>query len=375
MEALIITVPLGQGHNAVAQALAHYLAKKDVHCQIVDMYEYLSPFLKEIVSKGYFYSMKSAAKLKTVASNIYDLNDKRDVAGTFSPAHFRNRLMASEFRQLITLQKPDLIICTQVYAAQVINILQEAGELEALTVGIITDFTIQNYWQDVEAFDYIVTPSDRLGYQLVQREIAQDRVLPFGIPVAEKFAQKTEQKEARIRLDLPLDLPLVLVMGGGMGFGDIDDYIDELDNTDLLMQLVVVCGSNEHLYHKLTHKVINHEHQILGYVDTIDLLMDAADCIITKPGGISTAESLAKGLPMIMVGQLPGVEDRNVEFLLNNGAALYATKTFPLGEALQLLLETPERLQQIKTAMASLAKPHATARLCDFLIEEITTNR
>lgn len=375
MKALIITVPLGQGHNAVAFALADYLSKENVDCQIVDMYEYLNPFLKEIVSKGYFYSMKSASKLKNVASNIYDLNEKRDVTSEFSPSHFRNRLMASELKQLIDKQQPDLIICTQVYAAQVINILKENGSLAALTVGIITDFTVQTYWEDVGAFDYIVTPSERLTYQIIQREIGLERVLPFGIPISEKFVRRKDKQESRRLLGLDLSLPLVLIMGGGMGFGDIDDYLEQLNNANLLMQLVVVCGSNEHLYRRLQQKEIIHQHQILGFVDYIDRLMDAADCIITKPGGISTAESMAKTLPMIMIGQLPGVEDRNVEFLLNNGAALHVSKTFSLEEALQLLLGVPERMTQIKTAIASLAKPYATQTLCDFLLKELSTKK
>ena len=108
-----------------------------------------------------------------------------------------------------------------------------------------------------------------------------------------------------------------------------------------------------------------------GYSDKIDLLMDAADCIVTKPGGLTTSEALAKGLPMIMNNPVPGQEDRNVEFLLNAGAAMKVSKTFPIDDAIYNLFINKERRKNLDGSIKSLQKPDSTMDLVSFIIDLI----
>lgn len=370
MKAIIITTPLGNGHNSVAQAISGYLSEQQVENVILDIYEYVQPKLKDFVSKGFNFSMKSMTLVKDLASDLYDLNEKRDMTSEYSLSHITNQLLASRLNKFISEYNPDLIICTQVYAAQVVDILKEKGKVSAKAIGIITDFTVQTYWEDVENFEYIVVGSELLSYQLKKRNIQQERVLPFGIPIAEKFSVKKCKEEACSLLEIDATKKNVLIMGGGMGFGNIDKYIEEIDQSDLDLQMIVVCGNNKSLYKKLQGIGTQKKMLVLGYVDNVDILMDASDCILSKPGGITTSETLAKGLPMIMIDQLPGVEDRNVEFLLNNGAALYVSRTFSIDEALHLLLEDSHRQENIQCAIRRLARPNSTKTLCDFLIRE-----
>lgn len=370
MKAIIITTPLGNGHNAVAQAISTHLTGQNVENVILDIYEYIQPRLKDFISKGFNFSMKSLTLVKDLASDIYDLNEKRDVTSEYSISHITNQMLASKLNKFISEYNPDAIICTQVYAAQVIDVLKGNGKVSAVAIGIITDFTVQTYWEDVENFEYIVVGSELLSYQLKKRNIHQERVLPFGIPIAEQFSVRRSKEEACSLLKIDASKKNVLIMGGGMGFGNIDKYVEEIDQSDLDLQMIVVCGNNKSLYKKLQGTHTQKKMIALGYVNNVDVLMDASDCILSKPGGITTSETLAKGLPMIMIDQLPGVEDRNVEFLLNNGAALYATKTFSINEALHLLLESPQRQQSIQTAIKRLAKPDSTKTLCEFLIRK-----
>lgn len=370
MKAIIITTPLGNGHNSVANAISAYLTEQQVENIVLDIYEYIQPLFKEIVSKGFTLSMRSITLVKDLASDLYDLNEKRDLTSDYIN-NLKNQMLASRLNKFLTEYQPDLVICTQVYAAQIVDVLKEKGELKAAAVGVITDFTVQTYWGDVEYFEYIVVADEQLSYQLQKRNITRERVLPLGIPIAEKYANKISKEEACSLLGLPADRKNVLIMGGGLGFGNMDKYIEEIDQNSLDLQMLVVCGNNKSLYKKLQGMTTQKPLKVFGYVNYIDVLMDAADCVLSKPGGITVSETLVKGLPLIMVDQLPGVEDRNVEFLLNNGAAVYATKTFPISEALQLVLECPARQQTLHAAMSSLAKPHSTKRLCDFLIREI----
>jgi len=104
----------------------------------------------------------------------------------------------------------------------------------------------------------------------------------------------------------------------------------------------------------------------LGYVNYVDKLMDASDCIISKPGGLTTSEAMAKRLPMIIVDPIPGQEDRNTEFLTNNGAAMAVTATTPLDEIMYQLFADPRRVEVMRSAIDILAKPNSTRDICEF---------
>ena len=97
--------------------------------------------------------------------------------------------------------------------------------------------------------------------------------------------------------------------------------------------------------------------------------MDAADCIISKPGGLTTSEALAKRLPMIIMNPIPGQEKRNTEFLLNSGAALSPSRTFPIEEALWSLLETKGKMDVMRDNIDLLRRPNATKDACEFAIK------
>ena len=111
-----------------------------------------------------------------------------------------------------------------------------------------------------------------------------------------------------------------------------------------------------------------------GFVDNVDVLMDASDCIITKPGGLTTSELLAKKLPAIIVNPIPGQEDRNIEFLVNSGAAIMATPTYPIDEALYVVLNNEWRMNLLKECVEHVGKPDSTEKLCEFIIEKLSCN-
>jgi processive 1,2-diacylglycerol beta-glucosyltransferase len=289
----------------------------------------------------------------------------------YSLVKLTNTLMASELRYYIDDYKPDIIICTHVLPATMINILIEKDCLNAITVGIVTDFTLHPLWEETRRLDYFVTVNELLEHQLMQKGIDLAKVLPFGIPIKPKFSIKGDQKKAREAFKLDPDTATILLMSGSMGYGKIDKTIERLDELPLDFQTIVVCGHNKRQYRKIKRLKTSKRFDVYGYVDNVDQMMDAADCIITKPGGITSSEALAKELPMIMVNPIPGQEERNAEFMLNNGLALQATKTFPLEEAIFTLFKHPERLKHLKKTIALYGKKQATQKLCDFLTEEV----
>ena len=194
-----------------------------------------------------------------------------------------------------------------------------------------------------------------------------EKIKPFGIPIDEKFANKMPKSEARKLLGLE-DKATVLVMSGSMGFGKVLKRIKELDSLDIDFQMIVVCGNNKTLKNRVDSLVTRKKILCYGYANNVDVLMDASDCVITKPGGLTVSEGLAKGMPLILINPIPGQEDRNVEFLLNNGMAQLVTSTYPVDEAIYQLFNNRWKINNLPQGIKCVGKPYATRDLCEFIL-------
>lgn len=369
MKVLVLSISTGRGHFATGIALEQQFQSMGVECKVVDAYEYIEPMLKELISKG--YTFVSEIMPRRLTGTIYDRFAKKSQPySDLSVTKMTNKVMAHELRTIIEEYDPDIVICTHVLSATLINILEEKNRIRAITVGVVTDFTLHPLWEDARGIDYYVTPSELLEYQMQKKGLDTSKMLPFGIPIQPKFSHRTPQKDAKIQLGLDPDIRTLLIMSGSMGYGRIDASIEKLDKLDVDFQALVVCGTNKRMKNKISGLNTKKPFHVYGFVDNVDLMMDASDCIITKPGGITTSEALAKGLPMVMVNPIPGHEYRNVEFMLNNGLALYATKTYPVDEAVFSLFKHPERIDQLRQTIDLYGKRNSTVNLCEFLIKQ-----
>lgn len=368
MKALILSISTGQGHHATGQAVENAFKERGVECDTLDAYEYIEPILSDLVSKGYLLSTSYAKK---ISSKLYDIVVKKNKPlKKYSVPKMTNVVWAKDLKSYIDETKPDVIVCTHVLSAILVNIMKERHWVEAITVGVVTDFTVHPLWEEASLLDYYVTPSDLLEFQLEKKGLDIKKMLPTGIPIKPQFSDRTDRSEARRRMGLDLHMHTILLMSGSMGYGKIDESIERLDRLKLDLQVMVVCGNNKRMYKKAKELKTEKRFDIYGYVDNVDLMMDAADCIITKPGGITTSEAMAKGLPMIMVNPIPGHEMRNAEFMLNNGLALYATKSFPLDEAVFSLFQHPERINYLRSTIEIYARQNSAQTLCDHLIKD-----
>jgi len=364
MKALIFTVTAGQGHNQVAKVLCDSLNEAGIETFSVDAFEYITPVLKETISQGYIMSTK---RLPKIYGKGYRFLEKRDEDSFDSVVvKLLSGILAKKLIKFVKSFAPDVIICTHVFASIMVSSVANRLDTGIKTVGIITDFTMHPYWEDSN-LDYYITATELLNNQAEKKGILKEEIVPIGIPIAPKFAKKMSKEEARRELSIE-NKKTILVMSGSMGYGKIARMIRELDMSDLDFQIVSVCGYNERLKRRIDGMRFNHRIYNFGFSDKIDLFMDAADCIVTKPGGLTTSEALAKGLPMIMANPIPGQEDRNVEFLLNNGAALKISSTFPIDEALFQLFGNRTRFDNMKEIISVLGKPNATRDFVDFIL-------
>ena len=369
MKVLLISVKAGYGHHSTAQAIIDCLAQRGIESRMLDTFDYINPVLGESIDKGYLFS---TTNLPEVYGRAYSLLDKREER--YRPSSLigiLSKLVSHKLKEYIRDYKPDVIIGTHSYACMVMTYLKESGAIACPTIGIVTDFTVHPFWESTN-MDYYVTADSLLDNQMHRKGITSDKILPFGIPINKKFLKRTPKKEARSELHLD-DKLTILVMMGSMGFGNIEKQLAAVDMLNIDFQILCVCGKNEKMKREIDRKVWNKKVITYGFVDNVDLLMDAADCIITKPGGLTTSELLAKRLPAIIMNPIPGQEDRNMEFLVNNGAAVAVTETFGVDEALFELLSHDWRLRLLKLSVSHLGKPNSTSVLCDF-IEELLAN-
>ena len=364
MKVLIISVTAGYGHHATAKALAASLEEKGATVQIVDLFKYISKFLYEAVDKGYLFYTRFAPNQY---GDMYRMLENDRLAIKEGITALTSTFLTGKFSNYFKDFKPDAVVATHVIAGQVLDELKRRGKIDMLAIGIVTDYTFHPFWKDMESLDYFVTASELLNYTAKRKEIPLGKVLPFGIPVDCKFAKKIDQREARTQLGLEPDMRTVLVMSGSMGFGDMLQIVEEIDALDNPLQVICVCGKNNKIYKKLSKQTFSHRVDLYEFVDNVDVMMDAADCVVTKAGGLTVTEALAKKLPMIIVNFIPGQEEYNVNFLINNGVALYVTKTFGIGEAAYYLLSFPERLDLIHRSIELIAHPDAARRLADFI--------
>lgn len=359
MKVLLMSVKAGYGHHSAAQSLIDCFKSHGLECEMLDTLSYFNKFIGNAVDRSYLFLTKY---VKRPYGKVYTHLDKR--VKPYGKCSFTSALfniVAKRIKKYIKEYNPDFIIATHSFAAVIMTILKDNGIITCPTFGIVTDFTIHPYWE-ITKLDYYITPDLLLNAAAEKKGIKKEKILPLGIPVKKQFSYKASKKEMRFKLGLS-DKTTIMVMMGSMGFGSLKDIIRELDEYPSDFQIVCICANNKKMYKKISTESWQKEVHTLGFIKNVDEYMDASDIIITKPGGLTTSEALAKKLPLILTSPIPGQEDRNIEFLVNSGVALSITKTFPLNNALSQFFDSSWRQEHIKIAVEHIGKPNSAEAL------------
>ncbi len=368
MKVLFLSVPTGGGHHQAAKAMQTYFKDRDdVECRVLDIAENVNGVLAEAMSKGYILATTVTPKLY---GSIYDFLDaKASNQGEFAgAASFISTTFRRKLYDYIKSYNPDVIVSTHLFATMTLNRISKRKPIKARLISIVTDFTVHPLWEQAKS-EYFVTASELLSYQALKKWQTTENVLPLGIPISPKFQEKMSKNEAREALGIS-DKFTVLVMMGSMGYGThTTDTLKQLDGLEEDFQVLVVCGNNDKLKKKVDRAKHKKELYSYGFVNNVDVLMDACDCIITKPGGLSISEALAKEVPILMLDPIPGQEDRNKEFLLNNGLAMSLSDTFSADEAVYELIHFPHKIEQMTENARRYKKPYAARDLGELMLK------
>jgi processive 1,2-diacylglycerol beta-glucosyltransferase len=365
---LFLSAAVGVGHTAAAEAVRSALIARDptLETHTVDSYRYAASIFAKIVADGYIGMVKTVPQ---VYRYIYDRAER----ATHVPnmRRFVSRYTAANLRKLVVDLKPDLVVCTHAFPCGVMSEYKRQFDPDLPVVGIVTDFVVHPFWiyPNIDAYS-VATPEMALA--LTSRGVAPERVLLSGIPVDARFGRaRLPVDRLRAELALPRGLPLVLIMGGGVGIGPLDKMMRALGNVDVPLAAAVIVGRNKQLERRVTAAAERTAYplRVFGFVNNVFDYMHAADVLLTKPGGLTSSEALAAGVPMILVKPLPGQEERNTRYLVARRAAVRARGERQLVAAVRDVLTSAEYRLQLRASAASLRHPDASLRVAERIDE------
>jgi processive 1,2-diacylglycerol beta-glucosyltransferase len=360
---LVLSASVGAGHLRAAQAveLALREIRPEAHVRNLDVLEMTNALFRRLYAKAYVDLINRAPH---VLGYFYDLLDRPSKSGRHRGDRLRlalEKLNLRAFIRFIREEPCDLVINTHFLPAEIIAALRRKRQVAVPQVTVTTDFETHRLWVNTPCEHYFAATEEGARY-LHHWGVPAGHVTVTGIPIHPAFRQHKDRAMCRSRHGLSEDRPVVLQLAGGFGVGPVEAWLKALLAVERPLQLIVVAGRNEAIRKQLqkVKKPERHRVQVLGFTDQIDELMAAADLVVSKPGGLTTAEVLARGAAMVVINPIPGQESRNSDFLLEQGAAIKANNPATLAYKVGSLLDDPKRLFNLRANSARLARPRAS---------------
>ena len=210
---------------------------------------------------------------------------------------------------------------------------------------------------------------------LISKKIQENKVFVTGIPISSRFLKTYNKKEILDELHLEENKKTILFFAGGeFGLGKnktlliFEDLIKNFED----IQVIAIAGKNEKM--KLQFESIVQEFnkennvRVLEYTNKVPELMSISDLVVSKPGGLTTSESLASNLPMVIINPIPGQEEENAEFLESKGTGIWIRKNDSAYEIFKSIIDNPEKLEEMKKNTNILAKKHSTENICKIIL-------
>jgi processive 1,2-diacylglycerol beta-glucosyltransferase len=346
------------GHYAAAVAVEEATRQLDVPVEsmLLDSFSHANPVLSKVALRAYLAALKAAPE---IWEWMYDNPEFKE--RTALVRELLNRGNSRKLQKILAEFNPDVVVCTQAFACGVLASWKAAtGSRSPALVGVLTDFVAHRYWAH-DMVDLYIAPNEATKSSLVAQGVPGHRVSVRGIPVNGRYLQSIDKAAVIQALGFKPGLPIILVMGGSLGLGPIKSVIRKLDKLPQPFYIVAITGQNEELKERLERRgaKLRHKTRIFGFVDNVHELMEVAEVVVTKPGGITTAECLIKQLPMIIINPIPGQEAKNTEFLLSRGVAVQAEKAAGVATFVDEFLRNPEKLRCMRAAASELGCPEA----------------
>jgi processive 1,2-diacylglycerol beta-glucosyltransferase len=366
---VILSVSAGAGHVRCADALrataeARFGPINAIH---VDVMQWVPKLFKKYYADSY---IKLVERHPALWGYLYHRTDQQapDSKAARLQAAFE-RINTRKFEANLQALDPDIVLCTHFLPPQLLARMIEKESFDKPVWVQVTDYDIHQLWIHPQMAGYCAG-NEEVAFRMADRGVPADRIHVTGIPIMPAFSSPLSRTVCAKEAGLDPTKTTALIMAGGAGLGGMEALVERLVNLRGDFQLIALAGRNEAMLASLRALAARHPGKLFaqGFTTTIERLMACADLAITKPGGLSTSECLAMGLPMILVSPIPGQEERNADYLLESGAAWKAFDAAGLEFRMRALFENPAQLAQLREQSLRIARPHAARAVLELVL-------
>lgn len=371
---LILYATYGGGHLSAAKSIKQYLDEhySNVQTEMIDCIEYINKSLNKVTTGAY---KEMAKKAPWAWKQIYQHSEK----GTLSKISMTtNKFMALKLLKLFHDFNPDLVVSTHPFATQMTGYLKKKKKVNCKLATLMTDFMPHEQWLVRNEFsNFFFVSNFNMKSLLMKEKINKDKIFVTGIPVSPKFQQEFNKAEILKEFGLNSKKQTVLFFGGGgLGLGKESTVriLESFMELKEKLQVVAISGKNSKMkkhFDEIAKQYGSENLKVLEFTDKVPELMSISSLVVTKPGGLTTSESLVSELPMIIINPIPGQEEQNAEFLESAGIAVWIKKHDNPGKVISDLLNSPIKLIEMKENAKIMGKRNSTQRICNILINSI----
>jgi len=367
---LFISAPVGAGHIRAAQAIISALGIRDkqIETRMANVFDFFNPRIGKLILNTYLKILELFPQLYGAAYN-WGNESKLVLLGRKIISSY----LANKMEKYILEYNPRVIVCTHATPAGLVSHLLRNNKVSIPVVAVVTDFILHRLWIYPEIQHYIVAHKGMKTF-LIEQGVEHNNIKVIGIPVDERFSLPADKLSILEKLGFYCDRKTLLIMGGGAGMLPMDKILLCCEKMNEVIQIIVVAGSNQKMYNKLLalQPNLRNKVKVFGYVDSIHELMSIAQLIISKPGGMTTAETLCKGLPMIIYQPIPGQEEGNTNYLVKARAAVRADSSSEIESILKrLFIENSEELLDLQRSAQTISRPRAAEEIAHYIVTQV----
>lgn len=357
----------GGGHRSATEAIIEALELEYGEAftyEKVDIFKDYAPRPLNRMPDWYPYMVKAPQ----VWGAGFRITDGRPQARAFTATIWP--VAARTARRIIRSHPSDVVITVHPLATS--WILKALGKNRPPFITVVTDMvTTHAIWFDQRS-DAILVPTELARQKAIQYGMQPETVKVVGQPVARKYCVPSGEKAAvREKLGWPQDKFIALVVGGGEGMGPLGQTARAIDESGLDVALVVVAGRNERLQTSLEKHHWRVPTKIYGFTKEMPDFMRAADVLVTKAGPGTIAEAFNAHLPIILYAKLPGQEDGNVTYTVQEGAGVWAPTAQRVVATLRTWVTHPEEREKVVAACRRVACPNASIDIAHAIGEKL----
>jgi processive 1,2-diacylglycerol beta-glucosyltransferase len=364
---LILSSRVGSGHIAAAAALERAVRSiPNVEVRNLDAID-LSTRLHAMTYSGFYFPMAR------VAPWLMEWGYRRtnQPFATEPTLPIWDRLNAASLVRSVREYQPDVTICTHFMPANIVGHMVAHGQVATSLSIVLTDYDFHGIWLSRTFSRYFVALEETKAHCRALG-LSDERVIVSGIPVDPTFGQPFDRAALLAEYRLRAEAPIVLVSAGASGNASARLVVQQLMGARDDLQVVVVCGRNGALQQEIAALVAPcaERFRVLGFTERMPDMMRIATLFIGKPGGLTAAECMAAGLPMLLIDPLPGQEERNCHHLLEEGVAMRCNEITAIGHKIDRILGEPGLLARMRDQARRFGRPHAARVIADVALAD-----